>query len=71
MQLCGNETRSCSRYSEMIVETPRTVCAAGRANAGNPKFALDAKLTDELLRKIMPNMQDGSSEYKKVRRKVK
>ena len=71
MQLCGNENKTFPGYSEMIVETPRTVCSAGRANAGNPKFALDAKLTDELLRKLMPNMQDGSSEYEKARRKVK
>ena len=71
MQLCGNENRTCLGYSQMIVETPRTVCAAGRANAGNPRFALDAKLTDELLRKIMPDTQDDSSEFEKARRKVK
>jgi hypothetical protein len=71
MQLCGNENKTCPGYSQMIVETPRTVDAAGRARAGNPKFALDARLTNELLRKIMPNTQDGSGEFEKARRKVK
>jgi hypothetical protein len=71
MKLCGIEQRSSRDYSQMVVETPYTVGAAGRANAGNPKFALDAKLTNELLRNIMPHMQNGSSEFEKARRKLK
>jgi hypothetical protein len=71
MRLCGNENKTCPGYSQMIVETPSTVGTAGRAQAGNPNFASDAKLTDELLRKIMPNTQYGSGEFEKARRKVK
>lgn len=71
MNLCGDEQKSSCGYSQMIVETPRSIGAAERANAGNPKFALDAKLTNELSQKIMPNTQDGSSEFEKARRKVK
>jgi hypothetical protein len=44
---------------------------SGKSKCREPQFALDAKLTDELLRKIMPDTQDGSSEFEKSRRKVK
>ncbi|KZM21683.1 ribonuclease III [Ascochyta rabiei] len=44
---------------------------SGRPNAGNPVLALDASLTNELLYRIMPDVQPGTEDFKTARRKVK
>lgn len=69
--LCQNEQERDSPCSNMTVETPITVGVARRLNAGNPLLALDAELTNRLLYKIMPDVQPGTNDFKKARRKVK
>lgn len=71
INLCKHEGEENHRCNQIIVETPHTIGLPGRSNAGNPILALDASLTDQLVRKIMPDTEPGSEESKKARRKVK
>ncbi|KAH9864712.1 hypothetical protein J1614_010648 [Plenodomus biglobosus] len=71
INLYEHEREEHRRCNQIIVETPHTIGLPGRSNAGNPILTLDASLTDQLVRKIMPNTEPGSKEFKKARRKVK
>lgn len=71
INLCENEREEQRQCNQIIVETPHTIGLPGRLNAGNPILALDASLTDQLVYRIMPNIEPGSEEFKKARRKVK
>jgi hypothetical protein len=55
----------------IIVETPSSFVKRQTAEMGNPAVRRKAALTDAVLRKIKPELQEGTPEYKKCRTELK
>jgi hypothetical protein len=55
----------------IIVETPSSFVEKQTAEMGNPTVRRKAALTDAILRKIKPELQEGTSEHRRCRTQVK
>lgn len=71
IKLCAENQPYDDDYGRIIVQTPDTVGLVETAIAGNPIYVRDARLTDQLVLKILPDTQPGSAEFIKARRRVK
>lgn len=71
INLCDEEQLYNDRHSPIIVETSVTVGGFRVTKPGNPIFALDPRLTERLLSKIMLDTDPESDDSKKARSKVK
>jgi hypothetical protein len=71
IKLCEEESTSDGLQGYIMVETPNTIVAGGRSTPGNPGLIRKACRTDELVFKILPNVQRGSKDFKKARTRVK
>jgi hypothetical protein len=71
VKLCMDEPMDDGLHGYIMVETPSTILAGGRSTPGNPGMIRKAVRTDEIVSKIMPNIERNSTEFEKVRKRVK
>lgn len=67
VKLFETELETLRQENAMIMETPSNFGMSYRSKAGNPAVMQEAALTDRVLYKVAPNLQEGTTEFKKTR----
>lgn len=71
VKLFETELENLRQDNGMIVETPSNFGMSHIPQAGNPAMMQEAALTDRLLEKVAPDLMMGTTEFRKVRERLK